>query len=493
MVELIPNWLQQRAFLTPQRIGLVFNEQTWTFHDMLEIVNDYSSRLHSIITSTDTKVAVLMKNHPDTVWVLHALQQLGIEIVFLNNRLTVAELHYQVKDSKATILLYDCDFRQTAEELHRFTNIPFYTSEDILGMKSTTFQIRENFILHDVCSIMYTSGTTGKPKGVIQTYGNHWWSAIGSSLNLGLHSNDAWLCSLPLYHISGFSILMRSVIYGIPVYLMEKFNPVIANNMLISGNITIMSSVSNMLSRMLNELGDNVYHENFRCMLLGGGPAPYPILQKCKEKGIPVFQTYGMTESCSQIVTLAPEDSMEKLGSAGKPLFPAQIKIMNNGEIAAPFEAGEIMLKGPNVTQGYFNLPDVNEKAFQHGWFSSGDVGYIDDEGFLYVLDRRSDLIISGGENIYPAEIEATLMEYDGVLEAGVTGIEDSEWGQVPYAFIVADKQVTSSELIQFCQERLASYKVPKKIIQVEELPRNGANKLQRRKLPQLLVDGDIS
>src|SRR5690606_39956329 len=137
---------------------------------------DYSSRLHSIITSTDTKVAVLMKNHPDTVWVLHALQQLGIEIVFLNNRLTVAELHYQVQDSKATILLYDLDFRQMAEELHRFTNIPFYTSDEILGMKSTTFQIRENFILHDVCSIMYISLSTGKQKGVILTYVNNWWS-----------------------------------------------------------------------------------------------------------------------------------------------------------------------------------------------------------------------------------------------------------------------------------------------------------------------------
>lgn len=346
------------------------------------------------------------------------------------------------------------------------------------------FQEKAEFELNRVCSIMYTSGTTGNPKGVLQTYGNHWWSATGSALNLGLHADDAWLCAVPLFHISGMSILMRSVIYGIPVYLQEGFSEDEANQLLQSGKITIMSVVSAMLNRMLRNIGNEKYHGNFRCMLLGGGAAQRRQLELCKEKGIPVFQTYGMTETSSQIVTLAPEDSMRKLGSAGKPLFPSQIQVINqNDEKAAPHEAGEIFVKGPNVTKGYLNRKAANEEAFSNGWFRTGDLGFFDEEGFLFILDRRTDLIISGGENVYPAEIEDVLMGMPGVVEAGVTGVEHSIWGKVPYAFIVSEGEISEEDVLGFCRKKLAAYKLPKRVFQIEALPRNGANKILRREL----------
>jgi O-succinylbenzoic acid--CoA ligase len=333
---------------------------------------------------------------------------------------------------------------------------------------------------------MYTSGTTGNPKGVIQTYGNHWWSSVGSALNLGFMEGDCWLCNVPLFHISGFSILMRSVIYGMPIVLHDHFDAEDTINDIHDKKVTIMSVVGTALGRIVDALQDRRLPDHFRCMLLGGGPAPLPLLQACVEKEIPVFQTYGMTESSSQIVTLAPEYSLSKLGSAGKPLFTSQVQIVSeNGSQVPSGVPGEIVVKGPNVTPGYLFLPEVTEEKFQNGWFHTGDVGYLDEEGFLYVLDRRSDLIISGGENIYPAEIEAVLLAHRDVLEAGVTGLEDAKWGQVPIAFIIkkAGTNPSSEELMQFCKEQLGKYKVPKAFYFMEELPRNASKKLLRREL----------
>lgn len=488
MEESMPNWLLQRAYLTPHRKALLFSNQSWTFQEMATKVIELAKTLTYLEIKEHERVAILVKNTPETVWLIHALQQMKVETVFLNHRLTAAELIFQINDSGAHVLLYDNEFAVTVKEITRLSKIKAYEQSHLQAMNKAEFTSKAEFNLNHICSIMYTSGTTGKPKGVLQTYGNHWWSAIGSSLNLGIAANDVWLCTVPIFHISGLSILMRSIIYGMPVYLMDKFNEHEANRLLKSGDITMMSVVSVMLSKMLYLLKDEPYHPNFRCMLLGGGPAPLSLLEQCEKGGIPVFQTYGMTETASQVVTLSPEDSIKKLGSAGKPLFPAQIKIIKKGGEVAPLgEAGEITIKGPNVTVGYLNRPDVNKELFQDGWFATGDVGYLDEDGFLYVLDRRSDLIISGGENIYPAEIEAVLLAHEAVLEAGVIGIDDPKWGQVPIAFVVVNQDVTEKSLLTYCREKLATYKIPNRIIQIQEMPRNGANKLMRRKLHQLL------
>ena len=359
------------------------------------------------------------------------------------------------------------------------TNI--YLKEDLTEIKAV--DVVRDFYLNNVATIMYTSGTTGKPKGVLQTFGNHWWSAMGSVLNLGLTENDCWYCAVPIFHISGLSILMRNVIYGMKVVLVEKFDEVEANRNIIENGVTIMSVVTAMLNRMLNVLGDNSYPAHFRCFLLGGGPAPIHMLEHCKENGIPVFQSYGMTETSSQIVTLAPEYSLEKIGSAGKALFPSQLRIEVNGKQAEANEAGEIVVFGPNVTKGYWNRPDATKEAIQAGWLHTGDIGYLDEDGFLYVLDRRSDLIISGGENVYPAEIESVLSSHPAVFEAGVRGIEDEKWGKVPIAFVVLTEEVTEQQLLAYCCNHLASYKIPREIVFCKELPRNGANKLLRREL----------
>ena len=215
-------------------------------------------------------------------------------------------------------------------------------------------------------------------------------------------------------------------------------------------------------------------------MLLGGGPAALPLLEECVRKEIPVFQTYGMTETSSQIVTLSPEDSLRKLGSAGKPLFPSQIKIIMDGDReAGRLETGEIVVKGPNVTLGYLN----KNEELKDGWVHTGDMGYFDEEGFLFVLDRRSDLIISGGENIYPAEIEGVLNSHPFIRESGVIGKKDDQWGEIPIAFIVGSRSITKEEISEYCLEKLAKYKVPKEIYFISEIPRNASKKILRRQL----------
>lgn len=206
-------------------------------------------------------------------------------------------------------------------------------------------------------------------------------------------------------------------------------------------------------------------------------------------KGIPVYQTYGMTETSSQICTLAADYMLTKVGSAGKPLFLCQLRIENGGEVAPSHVEGEIVVKGPNVTSGYFKREEATRETVRDGWLHTGDLGYLDEEGFLYVLDRRSDLIISGGENIYPAQIEEALLAHSKVVEAGVVGKADEKWGQVPVAFIVKADHVTEEELIRFCEEKLARYKVPKEIHFLSELPRNASKKLLRRELRQLLEE----
>lgn len=490
MANRMQNLLYKRAYLTPKRPAVIFENTVLTFEELYDQALQLGRKLAAIGIKKSDRIAVLMNNHLNMVILLNSLQLLGCEIVLLNTRLHTRELLYQINHSKVKLFITSQEFRETSIYIRECLDLRMYIYEDLLDLEEKEFDPVLEIDMDDPCTIMYTSGTTGFPKGVIQTYGNHWWSAIGSVLNLGLTEKDRWLCTVPLFHISGFSILMRGLVYGMPVVLLEKFDEEKVNQILMDGKATIISVVTNMLRRMVDALGNKYYHPEFRCALLGGGPVPLALLETCKEKNIPVFQSYGMTETASQIVTLSPEDSLRKLGSVGKPLFPSQIKIMKEGREAEPNEVGEIIVKGPNVTKGYLYDDEENKKNFtRDGWFFTGDLGYLDEEGFLYVIDRRSDLIISGGENIYPAEVENILLSHPAIEDAGVVGIADERWGEVPCAFYVVKKgkTVSSEELAAYCNNHIAKYKIPKRWYEVDRLPRNAANKLVRWKLREMI------
>jgi o-succinylbenzoate---CoA ligase len=491
-VYVVPNWLMQRAFITPERTALKIGKREVTFQQLHNQVYQTALRLSTIGVKKGMKVAVLSHNSVEMIEILHALKYIGAITVLLNTRLTTSELVWQIEDAEVNFTFVEYGLFTELNEKTKITVIPFCSLYDI-ETNATNISVQNEFILEDPDTIMYTSGTTGAPKGVIHTYGNHYWSAIGSALNLGIHQDDCWLACVPFYHVSGLSILMRSVIYGMKVVIHDGFDPVDVNQAIIDEKVTIISVVSTMLNQMIEKLDEKrlSFPTSLRCVLLGGGPAPLSLLEKSKERSIPVYQTYGMTETASQIITLSPEYSLRKLGSAGKPLFHSQVKIIQDGIQQESMKPGEIVVKGPTVTGGYLNRDDATRAAFQDGWLYTGDIGYLDEEGFLFVLDRRKDLIISGGENIYPAEIENVLLSHPDVLDAGVTGVSDLKWGSVPVAFVVCKKEIKKEELLRYCQQRLARYKIPKNIYFSPSLPRNATNKLQRHKLLAIEDKGD--
>ncbi|KUP06351.1 O-succinylbenzoic acid--CoA ligase [Bacillus coahuilensis m2-6] len=476
----IPNWIKQRAYLTPNRPAITYEEQTLTFFELYERVSQTAGKLAKLGVKQGEHIGVLSKNQLDFAILLYSLQHIGAISVLINTRLSAAEINFQLTEAKINRMILDHAFLQYRDQLEVPTVL---FSELDQTEENNLFKEMDYFQMEDVCSMMFTSGTTGNPKAVQQSYQNHWWSAIGSALNLGLSEKDTWMCAVPLFHISGYSILIKSMVYGMHVRLYHQFNPSQINQDIVEEKGSILSVVTTMATQLLDEIRESSYPSSFRCMLLGGGPAPLSILEACKRKNIPVYQTYGMTETASQIVTLAPEDSMRKLGSAGKPLFPCEVKIMKDNNQALPFEEGEICVKGPNVTKGYYFHPKANEESFVGDWFYTGDIGLMDEEGYLYILDRRSDLIISGGENIYPAEIENVLIQHPNIEDAGVVGMKNNRWGEVPVAYVKATN-ISKDEIKRWCADKLAPYKQPKQIVMTKDpLPRNATNKLLRREL----------
>jgi o-succinylbenzoate---CoA ligase len=508
--NLLPDWLTRCAENAPERLAVQCRQTRWSFAELSRQTNLLARQLTTLGVTENSRVALLAPNGLAYVAFVHALIRLRAILIPLNTRLTRQELSWQLSDVHALLLISEASMLERAREiagalpdlalavLHTISPTPgvseiiLRTSEDTPCL-ATDFAAQPLIDLSAIQAIMYTSGTTGHPKGVLITYGMQWWNALGSALNLGHHTDDRWLGCLPLFHIGGLSIVMRSVIYSRRVVLHEKFDEHAINQAIHQDGVTIISVVAVMLQRMLVALAaggaEARYPAALRCVLLGGGPAPRPLLERCADLGIPVAQTYGMTESCSQAVTLAPADALRKLGSAGRPLLPIQIQIREKNRPLPANQPGVIYLQGPTITPGYADRPEVTAEAFDDGWFCTGDLGYLDADGYLYVLDRRSDLIISGGENVYPAEIESVLLAHPDVAEAGVCGQNDPQWGQVPIAFVKLhpNADTTTAAILVHARQHLARYKVPRAIHFVPALPRNSSGKLLRRELHKLL------
>lgn len=481
--ETMPHWLTKQAELSPHKIAIEnTDDRTLSFLQLEQESKTFAKKIATLGIGENAKVAILSTNRTDMVIAIHALSYLKAVAVLLNTRLSKQELQYQLKQSETTLVI-------TTERLRNDKKLDFplqKTYSDIQVLNEAEIKLPTQINVQDPFTMMFTSGTTGNPKGVIHTYGNHWASAIGSMLNLGLNKDDKWLLTLPIFHVGGLSILLRSVIYGMTVFLMEKYDSNQFYETIMEKKITIISLVTLMLKQFLKKVGKTPLPNHVRCFLLGGGSVPEPILKQVAEKQIPLFQSYGMTETSSQIVTLSADYAFEKLGSAGKPLFQAALKIWNQNEEGI----GEIVVKGPMVMKGYVNNEQANESSFEDGWFKTGDLGYLDEDNFLYVVDRRTDLIISGGENIYPSEIENVILGVEGIVEVAVIGRKDETWGQVPVAFVVRSCSDVSQQMIdEHIKTKLASFKLPKKMYFVQSLPRNASNKIMRHKLKDLLEE----
>ncbi|MFT8726401.1 MAG: o-succinylbenzoate--CoA ligase [Liquorilactobacillus ghanensis] len=478
------NWLLKQAQINPDKTALIFAEQHWTFQQLAEEVLQTAGQIVNVAGKLpeQTRVAVLLKNNAAGYRVILALQQLGWVPLLLNWRLSNAELERQISAGQPQALIVDDSLDSLADQLQLTTTLSPILVSRLAAEKGVSIKPIAEFSADKVASIMYTSGTTGQPHGVKQTFQNHFYSAVGSAFNLGLDPAELWLCALPIFHISGLSIMMRSLIYGMGVLLVPHFSAKTTTQLLQKYPVTLMSVVPQMLQQLLAIYPANGYQRSFRGFLLGGGPIAAATLATCQQKGLPVVQSYGMTETCSQVIALNFADATQHLGSVGKPLFPMQVRL-------AEQPIGEIQLKGPNLAVGYLDdTAGFLAKMTADGWFKTGDLGRYDQAGFLYICGRQDEMLISGGENVFPQEIENVYQQFPAIKEIAVIGITDRKWGQVPCAFYASQESLTPQQLIDFGRQRLAHYKVPQKFIQLAELPRTASHKISRVKLRELYL-----
>jgi O-succinylbenzoic acid--CoA ligase len=438
----LDNWLAQRAQSCPERTALLADGADVSYRELEAEATWVARRLAAHGVRRGSTAALTMHPRREQVVLLHALMKLGARLLPLSPRLTSVERATIVAAEEPIVNLDDAgELTQTEADL------PLLGEHD----------------MDDVCCRVLTSGSSGTPHPVGLTYGNFLWSAVGSAFNIGVEPEDRWLCCLPLSHVSGLAIVMRSVIYGTAAVVHEGFDVGRAAAALEEDGITVISLVATMLTRLL-EAGADL--SGPRAILVGGGPVPEEPLAEAIAKGATVVQTYGLTETCSQVTTLAPADASRKLGSAGRPLLTTHLRI----------EDGEILVQGPTVAPG---------SADADGWLHTGDLGHIDEEGFLYVKDRIDDLILSGGENVVPAEVEEVLLRHPEVADAAVVGREDPEWQQAVTAVVVLENGsgVTADDLRRHCADSLAGFKVPKRVELAAALPRTPSGKLMRRAL----------
>lgn len=474
----VPDWLRRRAQDCPHDLALAASGERFTFRDLDAAADRAARQLAGLGIEAQARVALLLPNGAAFAVLTHALARLGAVMVPLNTRLAPAEVDWQIKDSRADVLIHHNALPSAPDAGDGKVVARRISVAAVQAATPGDIRLRDLIDLAAPQGIIYTSATTGRPKGVVLTFGNHWWSAVGSALHLGLQRRDAWLAVLPLYHVGGLAILWRGIIYGMPVTVHESFDPSAVNGAIDRGEVTIVSVVAAMLQRILDDRAARPLPAAFRCFLLGGGPAPRALLEQCVRDGVPVATTYGLTEAASQVATLPPEEFSRKLGSAGRPLLSTKL------QIAAPAgEVGEILVRGPTVMQGYADRPQDTAAVLRDGWLHTGDLGYLDPEGYLYVVERRDDLIITGGENVYPTEVEQVLREHPAIADAGVVGVPDATWGQVVGAAVRprAGAHLTGDDVRRFCGERLARYKIPRHVWFVDDLPRSPGGKLLRR------------
>ena len=488
------DWLTNRVEATPDRTALVRAEtgERLGFEGLDTMVDDLAGRLAALGVEPDDHLGMAMETRLAAVCTVFAAERLGAVLVPLDAELTVGELEHQLAATDVTVLV--CSSETETRTADAFDG-PICSVDDAeedavesLGNVSPVTVEPASWELPETRLLLFTSGTTGDPKVVRLTAGNLLWSAVASALRLGLHCEDRWLVCLPLHHMGGLSPVLRLPLYGSTVVLRESFDAGRTADDIGNHGITCVSLVPTMLKRMLDLRG--TLADSLRVVLLGGAPAPDELIERCRDFSVPVHPTYGMTETASQVATATPDEAFDDIGTVGRPLFWTSVTVRDDGESAEPGEVGEFVVDGPTVSPGYYRNAEATRTAFGPHGLRTGDVGFRDADGRLFVVGRVDDRIITGGENVYPREVVDVLRSHPAVVDAAVVGLPHDEWGQRVGALVVGDDELTAAELDDHCRERLAGFKLPRVISFAETLPRTGSGTVRREAVRERLRDG---
>jgi fatty-acyl-CoA synthase len=498
------DWLERRNELSPDEEAIVdvFSCRRLTYQQFNERANRLANGWRQAwgVRKGD-RIAILAKNCAEYLEAFFAAAKIGAILVPINIRLAGPELTYIFNDCEPKGMVLGEDFLGVISDVRGEIHVSNYllldgAEEDGLTPYETFLrtaddgypELEEPNSLDEPHVILYTSGTTGNPKGAIQTHGNILFNSLNANIALDIVSTDVTLCGLPLFHTGGLHVMTTPTIHaGGTVVIQRAFDAGEALKLIREKEVNTVFFVSTMWQFMCQ-------HEDFaktdfsglRLAWTGGAPCPISVIEAYQKKGVVFRQGYGLTEVGPDAMILPAEDAVRKAGSIGKPPFHSVLRVVNEDDAdVGAGEVGELIFRGPTVTPGYWNKPDASAEALKGGWFHTGDLAYKDEEGYVYIVDRKKDMFISGGENVYPVQIEKVIYQYPKVAEVAVFGIPDEKWGEVGHAVICTKpgEVLTEQEVINFLQDKVARFKIPKSVSFMDTLPRNPAGKVLKRVL----------
>ena len=493
------SWIHKRRIKSKDRTAIINGDTSLSYAELAVRVDRLANALADRGVTKGSRVAYLGNNHPAFLETLFACGSIGAIFVPLNTRLAPRELNYALNDSGSAVLINPASLEDLAAASMPQSPVEHHlVVEDVPGAESAyeralaaaSSEHRDIAVgLEDPAIILYTSGTTGQPKGAVLTHGNMTWNSFNVIIDYDVTSDARALMIAPMFHVASLGMgALPTLLKGGTLVLQDRFEPSAVLAAIEKHSITSLSGVPTTFQMLAEHPAWKASDiSSLRMLTCGGSAVPLRVLEAYEERGLGFSGGYGMTETAPGATSLQAERSREKIGSAGLPHYFTDIQIIDPlGNILPAGEVGEILISGPNVIGEYWNRPEASAEAFAEGnWFRSGDMGYLDDEGFLFISDRLKDMIISGGENIYPAEVEQAIMQLDSVSAVAVIGIPDPKWGEVPRAVVVPVEgmQVTDAEILEHLTGLLARYKIPRSVVLAEDLPRTASGKIRKAEL----------
>lgn len=496
-------WLSHHAAQNPQRTALIFEDRRLSYGVFNGRCNRLAGALAARGVGKGDRVAALLFNGNEFLEALFACAKLGALFVPLNYRLSGEEVAFILEDAGAQLVLHHGAFaslltaaraENTALQCIRVGDRADHGSDnderyEALIEAGTDLELDIDITPDDAALMMYTSGTTGRPKGAVLSHATLTWHCMNTMLSpLEVARDDIVLTVAPLFHIGGLNIhTLPALQRGAAVVILAQFDPLTTLQAIERNRASLLF----MVPAMWQVLAQVPHIEDFDLSSLasaitGGAPCPIPVIEFFQQRGVNFVEGFGLTETAPSICVLESEHAVRKNGSVGRPLMLTRLAIVDGDDRPVEHgEVGELVVRGPNVFVGYWNRPEATAEAFRNGWFHTGDLARQDDDGFYYIVERKKDMLISGGENVYPAEVEQALYRHPKIREVSVIGIPDDRWGEVPMAFVVVqqDEHLNLDELTDFCAGRLARFKIPRRLVELEALPRTATGKVLKRSL----------